>query len=118
MLEEVTPQWLTQEISSTPTNAEILPRRVEQLDHIPEVPWRNGGGNTRVIAVSAEGAPVWRVSIATVDDGAVFSPFPGIDHVHLPLVHGTIDLRIDGETVEPLPLDSDGAYRFDGASRS
>ena len=49
--------------------------------------WKNGGGSTRTVAVSPEGAGfddfVWRVSIAEVEQSGGFSLFPGIDRTIL-----------------------------------
>ncbi len=50
---------------------------------LPPVSWKNGGGSTRTVAVSPEGAGlndfVWRVSIAEVRGSGDFSAFPGVD---------------------------------------
>lgn len=47
------------------------------------MPWKNGHGSTREIAVQPSGAGIedflWRVSLAEVDSAAPFSCFPGID---------------------------------------
>ncbi len=54
---------------------------------LPAVAWKNGGGSTRTVAVSPEGAGfddfVWRVSIAEVEQSGAFSSFPGIDRTIL-----------------------------------
>ncbi|MGW6024726.1 HutD/Ves family protein [Streptomyces sp. NPDC055099] len=86
------------------------------------MPWKNGGGVTREVASGTVPAPVateeparepaqepadgfdWRVSIADVDAGGPFSPFPGIDRV-ITLVEGEgMVLTVDGasQLVEPL----------------
>lgn len=78
------------------------------------MPWKNGGGVTREVATGAVRAPFasqepsdgfdWRVSIADVDAGGPFSPFPGIDRV-ITLVEGEgMVLTVDGtpQLVEPL----------------
>ncbi|MEV2256047.1 HutD family protein [Streptomyces sp. NPDC050147] len=78
------------------------------------MPWKNGGGVTREVASGAVRAPLaspelsdgfdWRVSIADVDAGGPFSPFPGIDRV-ITLVEGEgMVLTVDGapQLVEPL----------------
>src|SRR5580704_3578190 len=50
---------------------------------LPAVPWKNGGGTTRTVAVSPEGAGfddfMWRVSIAEVRQSGGFSLFPDVD---------------------------------------
>lgn len=65
------------------------------------VPWKNGGGVTREIAVSPEGASVdafdWRVSLADVAADGPFSAFPGVDRT-LTVVEGAgMDLMVGGE---------------------
>jgi environmental stress-induced protein Ves len=57
----------------------LLPRDRQRL-----VPWRNGQGSTREIAIEPPAATVagpflWRVSSATVGADGPFSPFPGVD---------------------------------------
>jgi uncharacterized protein len=53
----------------------------------PAVPWKNGGGSTRTVAVSPAGAGfddfVWRVSIADVGQSGRFSLFFGVDRTIL-----------------------------------
>ena len=52
---------------------------------LPAVPWKNGGGVTRELACSPEGAGLddfmWRVSIADVATSGPFSHFPGIERM-------------------------------------
>ncbi|MFI6337529.1 HutD family protein [Streptomyces sp. NPDC050535] len=65
------------------------------------VPWKNGAGVTREIAVRPEGAGMddfdWRVSLAEVAADGPFSAFPGIDRT-LTLVEGAgMDLTVGGE---------------------
>jgi environmental stress-induced protein Ves len=65
------------------------------------VPWKNGGGVTREIAASPEGAPMddfdWRVSLAEVGADGPFSAFPGVDRT-LTVVEGAgMDLMVGGE---------------------
>jgi uncharacterized protein len=62
------------------------------LDAQRRVPWKNGLGTTREVAVdppdaSAGGAFRWRVSLAWVDRSCPFSAFPGYDRTIL-LVSG------------------------------
>lgn len=63
-------------------------------------PWKNGKGVTREIAAFPVGATIdtfeWRVSIADVSEGGVFSNFPDIDRL-LAALDGTIRLQIGGE---------------------
>ncbi|MFC9848129.1 HutD family protein [Streptomyces sp. NPDC060223] len=65
------------------------------------VPWRNGGGVTREILASPEGAGmgdfVWRVSLAEVAADGPFSAFPEVDRI-LTVVEGAgMDLTVGGE---------------------
>lgn len=57
--------------------------RVMKIDALPAVPWKNGGGVTRNLAIEPEVAGLdnflWRVSIADVAQSGEFSPFPGVD---------------------------------------
>ena len=61
-------------------------------------PWKNGGGETREIAVSPEGAGLdgfdWRVSMARVARDGAFSIFPGIDRILCVLSGEGIELRV------------------------
>lgn len=77
----------------------MLIRRADQ----PVVPWRNGGGSTREVAVSPAGAGsgefTWRVSQATVARDGPFSRFPGVDRTLLLLSGDGCTLTIDGREV-------------------
>jgi hypothetical protein len=59
-------------------------RRITPADH-RIMPWKNGLGVTREIAIDPPGATMtdasfrWRLSIATVAQSGPFSQFPGID---------------------------------------
>ncbi|WP_392669740.1 HutD family protein [Streptomyces sp. LN785] len=86
------------------------------------VPWKNGGGVTREIAASPEGAPLdafdWRVSLADVTADGPFSSFPGVDRT-LTVVEGAgMDLMVGGEhhiVDEPYwPHDFPGDLETDG----
>lgn len=60
------------------------------------MPWKNGKGETREIALDAHQPFRWRLSTATVEESAEFSPFPGYDR-KLVFLHGTqADFEIDG----------------------
>ncbi|PTR23368.1 hypothetical protein C8J98_11421 [Luteibacter sp. OK325] len=65
------------------------------------VPWKNGLGITREIAVEPSGATmddfIWRVSIADVDTASPFSRFPGIDRTIVLLEGDGFTMRLDGE---------------------
>ena len=62
------------------------------------VPWKNGGGATREIAASPQGAAFdafdWRVSVADVSQAGAFSVFEGTDRV-LTLIEGAEMVLID-----------------------
>lgn len=53
------------------------------VDDLPAIPWRNGGGTTRNLAVEPEDARfddfLWRVSIADILQSGSFSQFAGVD---------------------------------------
>ena len=57
--------------------------RILHADQLRPVPWRNGQGITRELAVMPPGAGMedflWRVSLADVVGAAPFSRFPGVD---------------------------------------
>jgi uncharacterized protein len=96
--------------------------RVLRAADRPAVPWKNGGGVTREIAASPEGAPLdafdWRVSLADVSADGPFSSFPGVDRT-LTVVEGAgMDLMVGGEhhiVDEPYwPHDFPGDLETDG----
>jgi environmental stress-induced protein Ves len=62
-----------------------------RLRECPAVPWKNGLGRTRVLAVYPAGAGVedfaWRISVAEVDSAAPFSAFEGVDR-YIALLQG------------------------------
>jgi environmental stress-induced protein Ves len=67
----------------------------------PIVPWKNGMGTTREIAVQPSKSDtedfLWRVSVAEVNSAAPFSAFPGIDR-HIVLLDGAgFRMTLDGE---------------------
>lgn len=76
-----------------------------KVTHIPlaaqrVVPWKDGGGTTREVAIDPPGADAtrfrWRVSLASVARDGPFSRFPGVDR-RLWLVRGAgMVLSIDG----------------------
>lgn len=88
---------------------------VQSVKELPATPWHNGCGMTRpIISASDDEQPAWRISIATVTDGAAFSSFPGYDRLFAPLTTGRITLLQDGSE---LATDPDGIVRFDGAAK-
>lgn len=68
---------------------------------LPAIPWKNGGGTTRNLAVAPEGAGfddiLWRISIAEVRESGPFSRFPGVDRIIVLLEGDGMMLRgVDG----------------------
>jgi uncharacterized protein len=65
----------------------------------PAVPWKNGGGTTRELAVHPPGSDLerflWRVSIATVAAPGPFSHFAGIER-RMAILSGRLLLAIEG----------------------
>ena len=93
---------------------ELALPRILPVSDLPDSPWKNGRGTTRLIASSGSevgGVPSWTISIATVTDGAPSSSFPGYERVFLPLERGSITLRSAGA---PLAVKADGSSRFSG----
>ena len=82
----------------------LILRAAERL----AVPWKNGGGLTREVAVHPPGSDLgnfdWRVSIAEVHRGGPFSSFPGVDR-HMAVISGVLTLSVAGR--EPLTLSDD-----------
>jgi len=79
------------------------------------VPWKNGGGVTRELAIWPPGANLdnfdWRVSIAEVREPGPFSDFEGIDCT-LMILQGHLILTFTDSAVE---LDPDSApFAFPG----
>jgi uncharacterized protein len=72
------------------------------------VPWKNGGGLTREVAVHPPGSTLgnfaWRVSLAELRTGGPFSTFSGIDR-QMAVLRGRLQLAIAGR--EPLTLWAD-----------
>jgi uncharacterized protein len=81
------------------------------------MPWPNGGGITRdlalVRAVSGAPGPVfdWRLSLADIDRDGPFSRIEGVDRVFAP-IDGTVVLRFADRSVEVGP--DDEPLCFDG----
>jgi environmental stress-induced protein Ves len=67
------------------------------------VPWRNGSGVTREVAIDPVGATTdafrWRVSMAEVHSAGPFSHFPGIDRSLWLLAGKGMLLDVDGREV-------------------
>ena len=80
-------------------------------------PWKNGGGTTRDIAVSPQGASLdtfdWRLSLAQVDRDGPFSRFDNVDRT-IVLLSGAMtlherDRRIDLQRNDPFAFEGERA---------
>lgn len=80
------------------------------------VPWKNGGGLTREVAIYPSGSDLqsfdWRISIADIRAAGPFSRFPGIDR-QMMIVSGRLSLAVDGGSSVTLTRESD-AVAFPG----
>jgi uncharacterized protein len=80
--------------------------RIIRAKDCTPVPWKNGLGVTREIAVFPAGSDaegfVWRTSVAEVNTAAPFSSFPGIDRSIVLLGGDGFTMTLDGTTVHPL----------------
>jgi environmental stress-induced protein Ves len=78
------------------------------------MPWRNGAGLTRELAVQRQpdGSLVWRVSVARVERSGPFSTFPGLARIITLLEGGGMVLRT-GEA-PPMVVEALRPHRFDG----
>ncbi|SOY82911.1 conserved hypothetical protein, DUF886; similar to Hypothetical 21.2 kDa protein in hutC 3'region in Pseudomonas putida [Cupriavidus taiwanensis] len=102
------------------------------LAEIAPTRWKNGGGNTREIAVWPPGAGmddfVWRLSVADIESDGPFSAFPGIDRQIVLLDGAGVTLRADDGSFshrlagvgEPFAFSGDTSLQatlLDGATR-
>jgi environmental stress-induced protein Ves len=67
--------------------------------HVMPVPWKNGAGTTRELAVAhaGDGQVLWRISVAELTVPAGFSFLPGLDRTFMAL--GPLELAIGGERI-------------------
>lgn len=86
--------------------------RVLRVADLAMAPWKNGGGVTREVARTEDGAAlIWRVSIADVSADGPFSAFPGMTRI-LTVIEGAGMRLVHAEgMIEALPL---RPVRFDG----
>lgn len=94
---------------------------------VSPVPWKNGRGTTRELAVSENyGHTVWRLSLADITQDGAFSTFPRMTRIHTIVAGQGLQLT-GGEatlTAKPFhPLHFDGglpltARLLDGACRA
>jgi len=72
------------------------------IETLPAVPWKNGGGTTRNLAIAPDDAGLddfhWRVSIADVRQSGRFSVFPGVDRTIVLLEGNGMLLHADDGT--------------------
>jgi environmental stress-induced protein Ves len=91
--------------------------RIIRAADCPEIPWKNGGGTTREIAIFPPGAGIddflWRLSMARVEKAGAFSPFTGVDRV-LAVLDGT--LRLSGPTLDARLDSGSTPLAFDGGA--
>ena len=80
------------------------------------VPWKNGGGLTREIAIYPLDSDLqsfdWRASIADIRAAGPFSQFPGVDR-QMQVISGRLSLAVDGGPAVTLTAESD-AVAFPG----
>lgn len=80
------------------------------------MPWKNGGGLTREVAVYPPGSDLqdfdWRVSIADIRAAGPFSVFPGIDR-QMMVISGRLSLAVVARPAVTLTPQSD-AVAFPG----
>src|SRR5437764_6708185 len=85
-------------------------RLIRPADHRRMI-WKNGGGETREIALAPPGAALdgfdWRISPARIATDGPFSRFPGIDRTLMILEGGGIRLTLDGSAPVDLTADSE-----------
>ncbi len=91
-------------------------RVLHAADRTP-MPWKNGGGVTREVAIwpptAALDAFDWRISIADVAQGGPFSIFPGADRV-LTVIEGSgMELSVEGLAAVTLGA-ADAPFAFPG----
>lgn len=81
------------------------------------MPWKNGGGETREIAVSPAGATLdtldWRVSLATVAEDGPFSVFQGVQRTLCVIRGAGMQLQAGDRAPAELRVTSE-PYTFDG----
>lgn len=83
---------------------------------LPSLPWKNGAGQTKEVAISPVGSTSfdWRVSIAAIQQSGPFSAYPGVDRVLVNCGEGPVELDINGSTVQ-LKKHEQAAFHGDDA---
>lgn len=81
------------------------------------VPWKNGGGVTRQVAIYPEGASLdsfaWRISAALVEQAGPFSIFKGIDRF-IAVTHGVSMTLVDAADQSRRTLLRGQVFAFSG----
>lgn len=80
--------------------------KIIRLRDCTAVPWKNGNGRTRELAIHPPGANmddfIWRVSVADVDSAAPFSSFAGVDRSIALLEGAGFTMTLDDGRHHPL----------------
>lgn len=88
-----------------------------RFDNLAAVPWKNGGGLTRELAVhfdrQAHPEFLWRVSMATVGEPGPFSRFDGIDRT-IAVLQGEGIMLTSGDGETTVLRRNGGPYSFVG----
>lgn len=88
-----------------------------RIGAIAPVPWKNGGGVTREIALCTDDiSVVWRLSVADVGRAGPFSHFPGLKRVLTVIEGAGLNLRHAGGVIEArlgIPVRFDGDVAID-----
>jgi environmental stress-induced protein Ves len=82
-----------------PPSLRLPSRSIVRSDCLPRVPWKNGAGTTREVAVfPAPAGPTfwWRISVADICEDAGFSTFAGADRHFVVASPGFLHLDVDG----------------------
>jgi hypothetical protein len=100
---------------STPDSAPIAAPRLVRSADVPPQPWRNGGGQTRVLLTCPPGAN-WRLrlSMADIQADGPFSVFEGVQRWLAVLDGAGVGLRIAGKSQHQTP--DSPPLRFSGDS--
>ncbi|CAM5473298.1 HutD/Ves family protein [Eoetvoesiella caeni] len=100
----------------TATSPETHFHLIRAADLAP-VPWKNGGGITRQIAICPEGATLdtfsWRISAAVVEQAGPFSIFNGIDRF-IVVTHGASMTLVDAVDQSRRSLQQGQTFAFAG----
>ena len=79
------------------------PSAVRRYTELEPERWRNDGGWTRRVWASSRPDPLWRLSLANIDQPGLFSTFPQVDRILVMASETVLTLDID-DTVHTLAL--------------